>query len=89
MNVTRTSIGTSCTEGGPCVGVVAGGTYGTATWGGLLYDGRGGVREDTGLYGRGGLRAIFRTGAWASPCALPWPVGDGSIVPVGSWEDVG
>jgi hypothetical protein len=84
MNVTRTSTGTSCTEAEPSVGEVAGATYGTATWGGLLYDGRGGVREDTGLYGIGGLRAIFRTGAWASPSALPWLVGDGSIDPVGS-----
>ena len=48
-------------------------TLGTGERGGLL-GGRGGVVGDKGMYGRGGLRAMVRGGAWATwatPCAPP------------------
>jgi hypothetical protein len=75
MNVIRASTGTSCVGLGDTLDTLVGRTLDALTSGELprLW---GGTVGDTGLYGRGGLRAIFRTGVGDTPCPLPPSFGD-------------
>jgi hypothetical protein len=75
MNVIRTSTGMSCVGLGDTLDTLVGRTLDARTSGGLPRL-CGGAVGDTGLYGRGGLRAIFRTSVGDAPSPSPPSFGD-------------